>query len=94
MSDCNCCKEEMLIQPADTAWVMHKGGDVVPILGSTKKANLESSIGSVAISLSKEDMTEIEAAVPAHEVAGNKFVGSYEKSYSELVPTTFIMEGL
>ncbi len=87
-------KKKCLFNQLTLAWVMHKGGDVVPILGSTKKANLESSIGSVAISLSKEEMTEIEAAVPAHEVACNKFVGSYEKSYSELVPTTFIMEGL
>jgi aryl-alcohol dehydrogenase-like predicted oxidoreductase len=72
-------KKKCLFNQLTLAWVMHKDSDLVPILGSTKKANLESSIGSVAISLSKEEM-DIEAAVPAHEVACNKFVGSYEKS--------------
>jgi aryl-alcohol dehydrogenase-like predicted oxidoreductase len=70
----------MLIQPADSCLSYAQGQWCGSHPGSTKKANLESSIGSVAISLSKEAMMEIEAAVPAHEVECNKFVGSYEKS--------------
>ncbi|CAM6043495.1 unnamed protein product [Sphagnum compactum] len=46
------------------AWVLHNGNDVVPIPGTTKKANLESNIGTVGDSLSKEGIKEIEAAVP------------------------------
>jgi diketogulonate reductase-like aldo/keto reductase len=49
---------------------LHKGNDVVPIPGTTKKANLESNIGAVAVALSKEEIAEIEAAVPIDEVAG------------------------
>jgi aryl-alcohol dehydrogenase-like predicted oxidoreductase len=33
-------------------------------------ANLESNIGAVAVALSKEEIAEIEAAVPIDEVAG------------------------
>ncbi|CAM6013749.1 unnamed protein product [Sphagnum balticum] len=43
------------------------------ILGTTKNANLESNIGSVAVSLTKEDLiVEIEAAMPADEVVGER----------------------
>jgi len=46
-----------------------------PILGTTKKANLESNIGSVAVSLTKEDLiVEIEAAMPADEVVGERLL--------------------
>jgi aryl-alcohol dehydrogenase-like predicted oxidoreductase len=79
-------KKKCSLNQLALAWVMHKGSDVVPIPGTTKKANLESNIGSVAISLSKEDMMEIEAAVPAHEVAGDRFIGSYmERTWRQLV---------
>ncbi len=96
-------KKKCSLNQLALAWVMHKGSDVVPIPGTTKKANLESNIGSVAVSLSKEDMIEIEAAVPAHEVAGDRFIGSYmERTWRQLVtpplsigyPTPFIVEGL
>jgi aryl-alcohol dehydrogenase-like predicted oxidoreductase len=90
-------KKKCSLNQLALAWVMHKGSDVVPIPGTTKKANLESNIGSVAISLSKEDMMEIEAAVPAHEVAGDRFIGTHmerENMASIGYPAPFIMEGL
>jgi aryl-alcohol dehydrogenase-like predicted oxidoreductase len=55
------------------AWVMHKGKDVVPIPGTTEKGNLKSNIGSVAVALTEEEIEEIEAAVPADEVAGERY---------------------
>jgi len=79
-------KKKCSLNQLALAWVMHKGSDVVPIPGTTKKANLESNIGSVAVSLSKDDMMEIEAAVPAHEVAGDRFIGSFmERTWRQLV---------
>jgi aryl-alcohol dehydrogenase-like predicted oxidoreductase len=65
-------KKKCSLNQLALAWVMHKGKDVVPIPGTTKRANLESNIGSVAISLTKEEIAEIEAAVPANEVAGER----------------------
>jgi aryl-alcohol dehydrogenase-like predicted oxidoreductase len=63
-------KKKCSLNQLALAWVLHKGNDVVPIPGTTKKANLESNIGAVAVSLSKEEIAEIEAAVPIDEVAG------------------------
>jgi aryl-alcohol dehydrogenase-like predicted oxidoreductase len=61
------------------AWVLHNGNDVVPIPGTTKKANLESNIGAVGVSLSKEEIKEIEAAVPISEVAGDRYHADHLK---------------
>ncbi|KAH8948942.1 hypothetical protein BDL97_10G004200 [Sphagnum fallax] len=55
------------------AWVLHNGNDVVLIPGTTKKVNLESNIGAVAISLSKEEIKDIEGTVPVSEVAGDRY---------------------
>lgn len=63
-------KKKCSLNQLALAWVLHKGNDVVPIPGTTKKANLESNIGAVAVALSKEEIAEIEAAVPIDEVAG------------------------
>jgi diketogulonate reductase-like aldo/keto reductase len=45
----------------------------VPIPGTTKRKNLEENIGALAVQLSKEDMKEIEDAVPHLEVAGDRY---------------------
>jgi aryl-alcohol dehydrogenase-like predicted oxidoreductase len=63
-------KKKCSLNQLALAWVLHQGNDVVPIPGTTKKANLESSIGAVAVALSKEEIAEIEAAVPIDGVAG------------------------
>lgn len=55
------------------AWVHHKGADIVPIPGTTKIANLDSNIGALGVSLSKEEIEELEAAVPLHEIAGGRY---------------------
>ncbi|XP_024392790.1 perakine reductase isoform X2 [Physcomitrium patens] len=59
------------------AWLLHQGDDVVPIPGTTKIPNLKENIGSVFINLTPEEVEEIAAAVPSHEVAGSRInIGS------------------
>ncbi|CAK9196565.1 unnamed protein product [Sphagnum troendelagicum] len=68
-----------------------------PILGTPKKANLESNIGSVAVSLTKEDLiVEIEAAMPADEVVGERLLERLmELAWHHVVSSPlFIMEWL
>ncbi|CAM6093052.1 unnamed protein product [Calypogeia fissa] len=55
------------------AWVQHQGKDVVPIPGTTKVKNLEENIGALAVQLSKEELKEIEDAVPQEDVAGSRY---------------------
>ncbi|KAJ7549477.1 hypothetical protein O6H91_07G054900 [Diphasiastrum complanatum] len=55
------------------AWVHHQGLDVAPIPGTTKIKNLEENIGAVGIKLSKEEVKEVEDAVPIDKVAGDRY---------------------
>ncbi|KAK6929902.1 NADP-dependent oxidoreductase domain [Dillenia turbinata] len=52
------------------AWLLHQGGDIIPIPGTTKLKNLYCNIGSFAVKLTEDDLKEIGNAVPMEEVAG------------------------
>lgn len=71
------------------AWVHHQGADVVPIPGTTKAKNLEENVGALSIKFSKEELAEIEAAVPVEEVAGDRYgAGAMEMTwrYVQTIP--------
>ena len=63
------------ITPAQLAlaWVLSKGDDIVPIVGTTKVARMEENVESLGVRLSAEEIAEIEAAVPAEAVAGTRY---------------------
>jgi aryl-alcohol dehydrogenase-like predicted oxidoreductase len=46
------------------AWVLHRGGDIVPIPGTKRREYLEENVAAVEVELSPEEMEEIEAALP------------------------------
>lgn len=51
------------------AWVHHQGDDVFPIPGTKKLKYLEENIAAFDVKLSKEEMAELEAAVPRDAVS-------------------------
>ncbi len=51
------------------AWVQHQGDDVFPIPGTKNPKYLEENIAAFDIKLSKEEMTELENAVPRDAVS-------------------------
>jgi aryl-alcohol dehydrogenase-like predicted oxidoreductase len=55
------------------AWVMAQGDDVVPIPGTKRRRYLEENLGGVAVSLSPEDLAEIEAVFPRGAAAGARY---------------------
>ena len=55
------------------AWVLARGADFVPVVGSRKRGQLQESLGALAIELSAEDVARMERAVPADEVAGTRY---------------------
>jgi aryl-alcohol dehydrogenase-like predicted oxidoreductase len=55
------------------AWVLAKGESIVPVIGARTPAQLEESLGALSISLSANDLTRIEAAIPASAVAGDRY---------------------
>jgi aryl-alcohol dehydrogenase-like predicted oxidoreductase len=62
------------------AWVLSKGDDLVPIPGTKRRAYLEENIAAADIHLTPEDVAELEAAVPASEVAGERYAPQNMKS--------------
>ncbi len=55
------------------AWVLAKGPDVVPIPGTKRRKYLEENAAAVDVHLSPAEVAELEAAVPASEVAGERY---------------------
>jgi aryl-alcohol dehydrogenase-like predicted oxidoreductase len=55
------------------AWVLAQGNDIVPIPGTTSRKHLEENIAAMDIRLEENDFREIEAAMPAGAVSGNRY---------------------
>lgn len=55
------------------AWVMAQGADVVPIPGTKRRAYLDQNVAAADITLSDDEVAELEAAVPLEEVAGDRY---------------------
>ena len=55
------------------AWVLAQGVDIVPLVGARTRTRLEESLGALDLDLTREDLADIEAAVPADAVAGTRY---------------------
>jgi aryl-alcohol dehydrogenase-like predicted oxidoreductase len=59
------------------AWVLHQGEDIVPIPGTRRRANLEANAAAADVSLSADDIAEIEAVASPDRVAGARGADAY-----------------
>jgi aryl-alcohol dehydrogenase-like predicted oxidoreductase len=55
------------------AWLMHKGSDIVSIPGTKRRRYLEENVGAVSVSLSKEEMSALDAALAPEKIAGPRY---------------------
>jgi aryl-alcohol dehydrogenase-like predicted oxidoreductase len=55
------------------AWLLAKGGDIVPIPGTTRISHLEENISATEIRLTQEDLDSIEKAAPIGIAAGLRY---------------------
>ena len=55
------------------AWLMAQGNDIIPIPGTTKVKNFDENMGSLDITLSKEEEQEIRQKVEAAEITGDRY---------------------
>jgi aryl-alcohol dehydrogenase-like predicted oxidoreductase len=55
------------------AWLLHRGPDVVPIPGTKRRKYLEENVGAAGVSLTAEEMTELDAALAPGKVAGPRY---------------------
>ncbi|MCO5572580.1 hypothetical protein L7F22_026336 [Adiantum nelumboides] len=61
------------------AWVLHQGEDIVPIPGTIKMKNFDKNMAALKVKLSKQDVEEISAMLPASEVFGERYGGVLER---------------
>ena len=55
------------------AWVLSRGEDIVPLVGSRRRVQLTEALGALNVTLSNEDLKKIEAAIPAGSAAGDRY---------------------
>jgi aryl-alcohol dehydrogenase-like predicted oxidoreductase len=65
------------VAQAAIAWVASRGTDVVPLIGARTRTRLTEALGAVDLELSDDQLTRIEAAVPAEQVAGDRYPAAH-----------------
>ncbi len=55
------------------AWVLSRGEDIVPLVGSRTRERLDEALGAVEVTLEDDDLAAIESAVPADAAAGDRY---------------------
>ena len=55
------------------AWLLHKGGDIVPIPGTKRRRYLEENAGGAALALAAADIESLDRALPPEAVAGPRY---------------------
>src|SRR5947208_12689702 len=55
------------------AWLLHKGDDVVPIPGTKRRKWLEENVAAADVTLTADDLAEIEGALPIGAASGPRY---------------------
>jgi aryl-alcohol dehydrogenase-like predicted oxidoreductase len=55
------------------AWVASRGPDIIPLIGTKRRDRLAEALAAVDLSLTPGELAAIEAAVPADQVAGDRY---------------------
>ncbi len=58
------------------AWVLTRGSDIVPIIGARRPQRWAETLGALDIRLGADELASIEAAVPADQVAGERYAAA------------------
>lgn len=61
------------VAQAAIAWVLSRGDDVIPLVGSRRRDQLAEALGAVELDLSDDDLSRIERAIPAEAVGGDRY---------------------
>ncbi|HEY7015008.1 MAG TPA: aldo/keto reductase [Streptosporangiaceae bacterium] len=55
------------------AWVASRGTDIIPLIGTKRRDRLAEALGALELELTPDELAAIEAAVPADQVAGDRY---------------------
>jgi pyridoxine 4-dehydrogenase len=61
------------VAQAAIAWVLSRGQDIVPLIGARTRERLTEALSALDVTLSAEDLAEIEEAVPPGAAAGARY---------------------
>lgn len=73
-------EKQITVPQLAIAWLLHKGDDIITLVGASRRATLQDSLKSSAVKLSSTDMERIEAAITADKIAGSSFPDVYFKN--------------
>jgi aryl-alcohol dehydrogenase-like predicted oxidoreductase len=62
------------------AWLLARGGDIVPIPGTKRKARLEENAAAAEVSLTPDEVAELQDSVPVGAAAGLRYPAGMMKS--------------
>jgi aryl-alcohol dehydrogenase-like predicted oxidoreductase len=55
------------------AWVLSRGSDIVPLIGTKRRDRLAEALGALGLRLDSAELAALEAAVPPDQVAGDRY---------------------
>lgn len=55
------------------AWALHRGDDILPLIGTTKRNRLYENLGATEVKLSSDDVTRISHAFPEGSFSGPRY---------------------
>jgi aryl-alcohol dehydrogenase-like predicted oxidoreductase len=55
------------------AWVLSRGPDIVPLVGARRRDRLREALGGLDVTLTSDDLSRIDRAVPAGAAAGERY---------------------
>ena len=55
------------------AWLLHRGRDIVPIPGTKHRGRLEENVAAAELTLTEEEIDQLDSAVPAGAAAGERY---------------------
>ena len=55
------------------AWVLARGDDIVPLVGTTRRGRLAEALEALKVELSEDDLAAVEVAAPPGAAAGDRY---------------------
>ena len=66
-------EKQVTISQLAHAWMLSKGEDIIPLIGTSKVKHFMDSVAAKNLLLSKDDIQRIEATIPQEKIAGESF---------------------
>ncbi len=68
--------ERRTVAQVAIAWVLSRGVDVVPLVGARRRERLTEALGAMKLTLTGDDLQQIERAVPVNAAAGDRYAAA------------------